>query len=243
YADVARHLDWTTRHTSPYVSTSFSLMWAVWEALRRYHFGVKHDVEIAVIDASAVAERATTAVELLQSVSSTERHENHWKWYRFANESQSVLVYGTISDCCILASIPLLRILDNLPSYCLRPPSQTPPQAPIYRVSWNYPTRNPSYRRFCESQSASFLRASPEARFRDSTSAAVQLALAFLGTWFHWMLQLRPPPENEATLFRDAAVTKLSELARVIALWPAASETVDMWDSVVREIALLIADE
>ncbi|KAJ7803929.1 hypothetical protein B0H14DRAFT_2193244, partial [Mycena olivaceomarginata] len=32
YGDIIRHMDWTTRHSSAYVSTSFSLMWAVWEA-------------------------------------------------------------------------------------------------------------------------------------------------------------------------------------------------------------------
>ena len=66
YADVTHHLDWTTRSTSPYVSTSFSFAWVVYEATRRYHLGVKHDIEIAVIDAKAVSGRAVTAVELLR---------------------------------------------------------------------------------------------------------------------------------------------------------------------------------
>jgi len=65
YADVAQHLDWTTRSSSPYVSTSFSFAWAIWEATRRYHHSMKHDIEIAVIDARAVSGRAVTAVELL----------------------------------------------------------------------------------------------------------------------------------------------------------------------------------
>lgn len=66
YADVSRHMDWTTRATSPYVSTSFSFAWAIWEATRRYHHGMKHSVEIAVIDAKALSGRAVTAVELLR---------------------------------------------------------------------------------------------------------------------------------------------------------------------------------
>lgn len=65
YADVVQHMDWTSRSTSPYISTSFSFAWAIWEAIRRYHINVKHDVEIAVIDAKAVADHAVTAVELL----------------------------------------------------------------------------------------------------------------------------------------------------------------------------------
>ncbi|KAJ7479594.1 hypothetical protein FB451DRAFT_1556490 [Mycena latifolia] len=243
YADAARHMDWTTRHSSRYVSASLSLMWAVWEALRRYHFGMKHDVQIAVIDAGAVVERAVTVVELLQSVPAIERHESHWKWYRFANESQSVLIYGAIPQHAILASVPLLHILDNLPSYCLRPSTDSPPATPIQRVSWVYPTANPSYRRFCAAQTASFLSAAPEARFSDSTAAAVQLALALLGPWFHWMLRLRAAHENHPAIFRDAAVAKVSELGRAIALWPAAPETLAKWDRVVREISLLIAEE
>lgn len=67
YSEVARHMEWTTRSTSPYISTSFSFSWSIWEAVRRYHFGVKKDVQIAIIDASALVGRAATAVQLLQN--------------------------------------------------------------------------------------------------------------------------------------------------------------------------------
>jgi hypothetical protein len=66
YEDAARHMDWTTRSSSPFISTSFSFVWAIWEAVRRYRANVKHDIEIAVIDARAVAGRAVTALELLR---------------------------------------------------------------------------------------------------------------------------------------------------------------------------------
>lgn len=72
YTDVVKHLDWTTRSESPYISTSFSFAWAIWEAIRRYHVNVKHDVEIAIIDASAVADRAVTAAEVLMKASPQE---------------------------------------------------------------------------------------------------------------------------------------------------------------------------
>ncbi|KAG6811891.1 hypothetical protein H0H93_014115, partial [Arthromyces matolae] len=71
YEDVVAHMDWSTKSSSPYVSTSFSFVWAIWEALRRYHLGVKKDVEIAVIDAHAVAKRAATTVQLLEKASSS----------------------------------------------------------------------------------------------------------------------------------------------------------------------------
>ncbi|KAJ6462605.1 hypothetical protein C8R45DRAFT_1027180 [Mycena sanguinolenta] len=243
YTDVVRHMDWTTRYSSPYTSASFSFMWAVWEAVRRYHFGVKHDVEIAVIDATAIPADSVTVVEVLRSVPSSEKHANHWKWYHFAQESQLVLVYGGLPQTAVLTSVPLLRILEELPSYCLSPPLVKPPQNPLDRLSPSFLLQKPSFRNFCVAQSASFLCASADSRFRDSTSAAVRLALAFISVWFHWMLQLHPPGENDPSIFSDAAVTKVTELARIIALWPAASETSKMWDIVIHEIALLIAEE
>lgn len=66
YRDVAQHMDWTQRHMSPFISTTFSFVWAIWEATRRYRVGLKHDVEIAVIDARKLAGRAATALELLR---------------------------------------------------------------------------------------------------------------------------------------------------------------------------------
>jgi hypothetical protein len=66
YRDVEVHMDWTTRSSSPFISTSFSVVWSIWEALRRYHMNVKHDIEIAVIDARAVSGHSFTALELLR---------------------------------------------------------------------------------------------------------------------------------------------------------------------------------
>ena len=66
YDDVAHHMNWTKKLTSPFVSSSFSFAWALWEAVRRYHGNMKHDVEIAVIDARLVADKAVTAVEVLR---------------------------------------------------------------------------------------------------------------------------------------------------------------------------------
>lgn len=74
YDDVVGHMDWTRRSSSPYISTSFSFTWSIWEALRRYHLNLKHDVEIAVIDGRALSEYryAVTAVQLLRKCRSKE---------------------------------------------------------------------------------------------------------------------------------------------------------------------------
>jgi len=72
YEDVATHMGWTTRSSSPYISTSFSPMWSIWEAVRRYHHGVKQDVEIAIIDAHAISDRSVTAASLLSKATSQE---------------------------------------------------------------------------------------------------------------------------------------------------------------------------
>ncbi|KAK7052657.1 hypothetical protein R3P38DRAFT_2502490 [Favolaschia claudopus] len=260
YADVVRYMDWTTRHSSPYISASFSFMWAVWEAARRYHFGVKHDVEIAVIDATALPAHLTvTAMEVLNGCDSAKRDKDHRKWSHFAQESQLVLIYGGIPHTAVLTSIPLLQIVDKLPSYCFHNPLSLPavpaPVTPLSPLSPSFLLSKPSFHNFCISQSASYLCANPATRFLDSTTAAVRLALAFLGVWFQWMVTLHPPPstpksiisdfpgEDDENVFVDAAVTKVTELARAIALWPAAGETNRMWDMVVREIALLVAEE
>ena len=66
YDDVVKHMDWTSRSSSPFISTSFSFIWSIWEALRRYHQGIKKDIQIAVIDAAALSGRAATAIELLR---------------------------------------------------------------------------------------------------------------------------------------------------------------------------------
>lgn len=72
YADVAKHMDWTTRVASPFISTSLSFAWCIWDALRRFHRGVKKDVQVAIIDGRTIADRAATAVELLELSSPNE---------------------------------------------------------------------------------------------------------------------------------------------------------------------------
>ncbi|KAF7303958.1 hypothetical protein MIND_00626500 [Mycena indigotica] len=262
YVEVAKHLEWTTRHASEYISTSFSFMWAIWEALRRYHFGVKHDVEIAIIDATAsvISQRAITAVEVLRSVSPAVRHPDHWKWYHHAEESQSVLVYGSIPQYAVLASVPLLKLLDALPSYCLRPFPLSPPTfpIPIARVAWFYP-RPPSkasYHNFCAVQATFFAALSEDARKDDATRGAVGLAMAFLGGWAAWMVKLLAVSEDVQTglenaedrnMFSNAALTKVLELAKAIARWPYSSDIAEkqheQWTTIVHELGRLVTEE
>ncbi|KAF4612876.1 hypothetical protein D9613_010999 [Agrocybe pediades] len=210
YADVAQHMDWTTRTSSCYVSTSFSFAWSIWEAVRRYHQGVKKDVEIAIIDSTALGGRAATALQLLQKSSPEERTDQFWKWYRFSQDSQAVLVYAMIPRTAVLASIPLLQILRKMPSYFLRKDIQTIPGNPLDLVAWNYALRKQSYRHFCQELSALFLGRPAEIRLRDSTAGAVRLALGFLRPFFHHVVQ-----EDF-----DIAITYLRNLAITISVWP-----------------------
>nr|GAT61037.1 predicted protein [Mycena chlorophos] len=255
YAEVARHLDWTTRLSSMYVSASFSFMWAIWEGLRRYHFGVKHDVEIAVIDATAsvIAQRAATAVEVLNSASPSVRHPDHWKWYHHAQESQAVLIYGTVPQLAVLASIPLAKILDALPSYVLRPfPSLRPAPTLLERVAWFYPRppSKPSFHTFCTVQTAFFRALSPAAQNADATRGAVRLAMAFLGGWVAWMVQLLAMPDaghdtntGAQNVFARQASRKVFELAQTIARWPYESRDHDMWRAVVQGLEAFVDEE
>ncbi|KAG6827123.1 hypothetical protein H0H92_013143 [Tricholoma furcatifolium] len=244
YEDVAVHMDWSTRSKSPYVSTSFSFIWSIWEALRRYHQGVKKDVEIAVIDASAVVQRAATAVQLLQAAPSSCRRPEHWKWYRHAQESQSVLVHTYIPSSAVLASIPLPSLLSKLPSYFLRndtptydPESSSGPSSTpnLAALAWDYTSKKLTYRKFCLSMSTRFLHSSPETRTQDTTAGSVRLALAFLRPWFH------------ARVVDDfpAATVTLCALAWGIAQWPGqwwAQEHSELWD-LVRAMVLSLAEE
>ncbi|OSD00431.1 hypothetical protein PYCCODRAFT_1479116 [Trametes coccinea BRFM310] len=210
YADVARHMDWTTRATSPYVSTSFSFAWAIWEATRRYHHGMKHSVEIAVIDAKALVGRAVTAVELLREGAPKDRHQDHWKWYRYALEAQDVLVYGYIPGTAVLASVPLVQLLSKLPTYMLHPDPSPLKDTPISRVAWDYERKKYSYKLFCQEMSDRFLRMPVDRRMRDTTVGAVRLALALLRPWFHKLAS------DDFT----TATASTSELALGIARWP-----------------------
>ncbi|PCH36874.1 hypothetical protein WOLCODRAFT_140621 [Wolfiporia cocos MD-104 SS10] len=235
YADVAQHLDWTTRSQSPYISTSFSFAWAIWEATRRYHHGVKHDVEIAVIDAKCVASRAVTAVELLRTAAPQDPHPDHWKWYRYALEAQDVLVWGYIPGSAVLASIPLSEVLNKLPSYFLCPDSPDAKTSPLGRLGWDYARKRPSFRQFCQDMTTRFLHMPPERRLRDTTAGAVRLALCHLRPWFH-----RRALEN----FADAAGT-VGALACVVARWSGqwwAREHPEI-DGLVRCIVHIVGEE
>jgi hypothetical protein len=72
YADIVNHMDAGKKSTSPYVTASFSFAWAIWEATRRYNAKPNYDIEIAIIDARVLADRAVTAVDVLRQGSPSE---------------------------------------------------------------------------------------------------------------------------------------------------------------------------
>ncbi|KAF9648317.1 hypothetical protein BDM02DRAFT_3096758 [Thelephora ganbajun] len=208
YADVAHHMDWVTKSTSPFVSSSFSFAWALWEAVRRYHSNVKHDVEIAVIDARLVVGKAVTAIELLRKSQTKERHVDHWKWYRFALESQSVLIHHSIPHQAVYSSIPLLKLLEKLPSYLTT--SETDKSIPFDGLSWDYTQKKQSFELFCKGTAERFLKMPVEKRLRDTTTSAVRLSLSFLRPWLH----------RVSLGDAGSAQTALTDLAIVVGRWP-----------------------
>lgn len=235
YQDVALHMDWTQRHKSPFVSTTFSFIWAIWEATRRYRVGLKHDIEIAVIDARMLGGRAATALELLRKGSPKERHLDYWKWYRYALESQNVLVHGSIPAPAVLASIPLLSLIDKLPSYFLRQDADKKLSSPFDALSWDTMDRKPSFRQFCQDMSDQFLALPTEHRLRDATGGSVRLAMAFLRPWFQRVVV------RDFTMATDITCI----LAFIIAQWPAqwwSRDHVEMW-SVTRSLVQAVAEE
>ncbi|KAJ3567929.1 hypothetical protein NP233_g6043 [Leucocoprinus birnbaumii] len=211
FADVVKHMDWTTRITSPFISTSLSFAWCIWDALRRFHQGVKKDVQVAIIDGRAIADRAATAVELLELSSPNQRNKDYWKWHRFSEESQSVLVHGAIPGTAVLASIPLLSILRHMPSYFFKSGFDTHnTENPLIGVGWDYTDKKMTYRRFCRDMSNRFYSLNMEERLAGSTAGSLTLALAFLRPWFH----------RTVDVDCELAVKTLTNLASIIAQWP-----------------------
>ncbi|TFK31539.1 hypothetical protein BDQ12DRAFT_618727 [Crucibulum laeve] len=236
YADVARHLNWTTRSSSVYISTSFSCVWSIWEALRRYHTGVKKDIEIAVIDTEKLSSKAVTAIYLLQQATTTDRRRREfWKWYRFAQESQTVLVHAAIPTTAVISSVPLLHILEKMPRYFLLPDSPMTGSSPLSRVRWDYKEKKPSYRLFCQEMSNSFFNLSPALRLRETSTGSIRLALELLRPWFYCTIN------NDA----ERATGTLSIIALTIARWPGqwwAQDHSELWD-LVHSMAIALGEE
>ncbi|KAF9011792.1 hypothetical protein BDQ17DRAFT_788119 [Cyathus striatus] len=235
YTDVATHMDWTTRPASPYVSLSFSFIWSIWEAMRRYHLGMKKDVQIAIIDSIALHKKAYTAVQLLRLASPKERRREYWRWYRYAQESQLVLAYGGVSGTAVLASIPLLSIIPKMPAYFLQTDSNSITGNPLAYVAWDYTKRKPNYRQFCHDMTSRFFGLSPESRLQETTTGSVRLALTLLRPWFH----------GEVVKDFALASSTLCWLAVVIAQWPAqwwARNHEELW-KIVRAMVLALAEE
>lgn len=73
--------------------------------------------------------------------------KSYWKWYRFALESQDVLVFGAIPGDAIYASIPLAQILPKLPSYFFKEDSSIPKTIDVPLETGEEDPRSPSSRR------------------------------------------------------------------------------------------------
>ncbi|EFI27512.1 hypothetical protein CC1G_15547 [Coprinopsis cinerea okayama7 len=108
-----------------------------------------------------------------------------------------------------MSSIPLLSLLERLPSYLLRTKAQFVHGNPLDHVAWNYADKKQTYRQFCQEMSTRFFNISQEIRFRDATGGSLRLALTFLRPWFYSMI------------LKDfnLAVSTLRDLAIIIAHW------------------------
>ncbi|KIK68232.1 hypothetical protein GYMLUDRAFT_53907 [Collybiopsis luxurians FD-317 M1] len=245
YEDCIKHLSWETRSTSPFISASFSLFWVIWDALRRYNIGVKHDVEIAVIDAGSLSGKAVTALQLLRKSPSSpsKRHARHWRWCRFAQDSQLVLVHGFIPRSAVLASVPLRVIVQNLPSYFLKAPFSfqngcLPSNLPLPQIlAWDCTSKKgTSFQKFCQESSDRFTRLPYQSRVREIAIASVRLALTMLNAWFHQTVERGD---------MQSAVTRIRDLSALIAHWPEQPGSRDYAEmtSLMKALIQLLAEE
>jgi len=113
--DAVQHVDNEKgkKPKTPFISTTFSLTWAIFEANRRAtNTPPKERVMIAVIDGQRLLQYAKTALELLKMY--PEGANSMLK--QFANASQEVLVYAYIPEEAILATVPWEQVFAVLPS-------------------------------------------------------------------------------------------------------------------------------
>ncbi len=136
-----------------------------------------------------------------------------------------------------MSSIPLLSILDKLPSYFLHKEldplkEQLPATLPFDHVAWDFANKKASFKHFCHDMVDRYFEDSAEVRLHSTIVESVRLAVAFLHPWFHeWA------PKDLAT-----AVAKVAELACLIAAWPDPEDPAEMTGVISGMIALL-ADE
>jgi len=119
-----------------------------------------------------------------------------------------VLVHHSIPRKAVYSSIPLLKLLEKLPSYLTTP--ETDKSSPFDQLSWDYTQRKQSFELFCKDAAERFLKMPVEKRLRDTTTSAVRLSLSFLRPWLH-----RVSLDDV-----DSAQTALTNLAIVVGRWP-----------------------
>lgn len=119
-------------------------------------------------------------------------------------------MWGYIPGSAVLASIPIRQIVSRLPSYFLASESLDPKESPFGRLGWDYTSKKPNYRQFCQTMSDRFLRNPIDRRLRDTTAGSVRLAICLLRPYIH-----KHVSEDFTT-----ATALVSELAYVIACWP-----------------------
>lgn len=240
YQDVATHLDLMTRSSSPYISTSFSFAWALWEALRRHRINPSADIEIAIIDARQVLDRAVTVTDILRSCPQQERHEEYWDWYQFSLESQDVFIYGSVPPSAVLSSIPLHALAGALPTYYFHDYllDNTCHRTRLQQLAADHAHHQSTYHQFCQDISGRFARMTTEEKLCESTTGAVHLALGFLRPWVSTCAM-----EGD----HDHASAVINDLACSIAQWPAKHwvstehpEVFDMVDSISHLVGLEI---
>ncbi|KIY71360.1 hypothetical protein CYLTODRAFT_369482 [Cylindrobasidium torrendii FP15055 ss-10] len=231
-SDIVQHMEWTTRSSSAYLTTSMSFAWAIWEAMRRYTNGFKHDVEIAVLDARALQGRAVTAYHIMKDAPLEDRPDHFGRWSQYAQESQSVLVYGYIPMTAVLTSIPVRTIIDKLPSYFYNAPHDVDDTPALDKLAFDFSNKKMTFKHFCGEATKRYFLDTPEVRLHEAVVDSVRLSSAFLQSWFHETVKGDMP----------LAVKKVTDLAVLIAGWADSDDTAGL-DTIIRGMVTLLAQE
>lgn len=171
------------------------------------------------------------------------RHPHHWRWCRFAQESQSVLIHGFVPRSAVLASIPLRDVIQNLPSYFLKTPSSFQNNRPFVDPSldlllaWDFTNRkHTNFRRFCQEMGDRYTRMPYQKRVREIAIGSVRLALILLNPWFH-----RTVEDGDV----QSAVGRIRDLSALVAHWPQQPGSRDFPEmaSLMKALIQLLAEE
>jgi hypothetical protein len=227
--DAYKHIMNIDAANSPYISTTFSMAWALCEAVRRVNVERRRHVEISVIRARELEKYASLGRDLLPVGFPWD--ETHYRCWNFTNAAQEVLIPIFIPANAIVSTIPWSQVFSAIPYWFVTegprslrkgniPPGATPvdiqkfneaaakPRLKAFAMSFGYTHIDLCNARIQALRLAMEFTALQTASVGTMDNAAVQetMDLAFeIFRWpTYWLMSNEPTAEKESDLQRWA---------------------------------------